>query len=497
MKSHLTSSIGFGISSAVKRPATADAPVRRPKILVVDPDPDLRRVTATRLAAAHHVVECAASAQAALDACVRSRPNLVIADFELADMDGISFLKELKGRWPDMTVILLTAHGTIADAVQATQRGAFGFLVKPVGKEELLGQVQRAIAVSSFTLAAGDWRAQIVSRSQLMEDRLSIANRAAASDEPILLTGESGTGKELLARAIHAASARRDQPFVCVPCGNASAQQLELQLFGDAGSEGVRPAAGGAFNQANGGTLLLDEVAGLPIRLQVLLARWLEVRRLPAADRPVVRSDVRLVCTSSKDLRSLAARGDFFAPLLDHIAILPIEIPPLGRRREDIPLLVSHFLNQATTPGDPKKMYSPKAIELLATTDWPGNVRQLFDLVKQNVALSQGRVITREFVQQSLAADSLKIPTYEQAREQFSQEYLSANLQLTAGNVSRSARIAKRNRTDFYKLLARHRLHPDDFKSFQSLPRTDSRTQTPPPSDAAQREPANDELRRA
>jgi two-component system response regulator GlrR len=481
------------MSPVPKRTKSEDAAGRRPKVLVVDPDPELRRITVARLAAAHYAVEFTSGARTALDACVRSRPNLVIADFELPDLDGLSFLKELKSRWPEMTVILLTAHGTIADAVQATQRGAFGFLVKPVGKEELLGQVQRAIAVSSFTLAAGDWRSQIVSRSQLMEDRLSIANRAAASDEPVMLTGESGTGKELLARAIHAASERRDRPFVAVACNNASSQDLESQLFGEPGGEGERSgtATGGAFGQAWGGTLLLDEVSDLPIRIQVLLARRLEVRDLPRGSA-AARPGVRLVCTTSKDLRALSACGDFFAPLLDQIGILPIEIPPLGRRREDIPLLVSHFLNQATTPGDPKKIYSPKAIELLATTDWPGNVRQLFDLVKQNVALSQGRVITREFVQQSLAADAPKIPSYEQARERFSHEYLSANLQLTAGNVSRSARIAKRNRTDFYKLLARHRLHPDDFKNDQAVCREGGRAAVQP-SAATRRDAAGDE----
>jgi two-component system, NtrC family, response regulator GlrR len=427
----------------------------------------------SRLGGADYTVETADGAHPALDACVRSRPNLVITDLRMKDMDGLVFLKELKSRWPQMTVIVLTAYGTIPEAVQATQYGAFGYLVKPVGKEELLGQVQRATAISTFTLTEGDWRASIVSRSRLMEDRLGIANRAAGSDVPVLLTGENGTGKELLARAIHAAGARREKPFVVVSCRDTTTHTLESELFGrpsddpgedDPGHAG--PPRDGAFQRALGGTLLLDEISDLPMSLQIVLAKTLardDITARGSAD--VVRPDARLICTTSRDLKPLLDSGAFLKDLYYQIGVLPIEIPPLGRRREDIPLLVSHFLEQATEPGGQKKIYSPKAIELLATTDWPGNVRQLFDLVKQNVALSHGNVMSREFVEQSLGGDPTKIPSYDEAREKFARDYLAENLQRTAGNVTQAARLAKRTRTDFYKLLARYRLHPDDFKN--------------------------------
>jgi two-component system response regulator GlrR len=427
----------------------------------------------SRLGPADYAVETADGAHLALDACVRSRPNLVITDLRMKDMDGLAFLKELKSRWPQMAVIVLTAHGTIAEAVQATQYGAFGYLVKPVGKEELLGQVQRATALSTFTLTEGDWRASIVSRSRLMEDRLGIANRAAGSDVPVLLTGENGTGKELLARAIHAASARRERPFVVVSCRNTDQHPLESELFGrasdDPGEDDPSHAGsprGGAFQRAHGGTLLVDEIGDLPMGLQAALAKTLakeDITSRGSAD--AVRPDVRLICTTSRDLKPLLDTGVFLKDLYYQISVLPIEIPPLGRRREDIPLLVSHFLEQATEPGGQKKIYSPTAIELLATTDWPGNVRQLFDLVKQNVALSHGNVMTKEFVEQSLGGDPTKIPSYDEARERFARDYLAENLQRTAGNVTQAARLAKRTRTDFYKLLARYRLLPDDFKN--------------------------------
>jgi two-component system, NtrC family, response regulator GlrR len=470
MNSKLTppkTSLAYGIVPKVREPRrrngeTASAPTRKAKILVVDADQAMRRLMDVRLGSANYSVDSVDTAQAALDACVRSRPNLVVTDLRLEDMDGISFLKELKSRWPLLSVIVLTAHGTIPEAVEATQSGAFGYLVKPIEREELLGQVQRAIAASTFDPNDSDWRAKIVSRSQLMEDRLGIANRAAHCDMPVMLTGENGTGKELLARAIHAASPRRKRPFVVLACKDRPHQLLEVELFGSDSQET-------ALRRAQGGTLLLDEIGELPFDLQVALARAIAQSSQPSSNAQdtnpgAARKNARLICTTSHDLQSMVQSGTFFCDLLEQINILPIEIPPLGRRREDIPLLVSHFLEQATEAGGPKKIYSPKAIELLATTDWPGNVRQLFDLVKQHVALSHGKLMSEEFVQQSLGPLPSSMPAYDEARHEFSRDFLAANLQRAGGNVALAARLAKRCRTDFYKLLERYRLQPHDFK---------------------------------
>jgi two-component system, NtrC family, response regulator GlrR len=409
-----------------------------------------------RLGAANYEVESASSAQAALGACARFRPNLVITDLRMEHMDGLGLLRELKGRWPGTSVIILTAHGSIPEAVEATQCGAFGFLVKPIEKSELLGQVQRAIAASNFAQAKADWRSQIVSRSQLMEERLAQANRIACSDAPVILTGESGTGKELFARAIHAASVRREKPFISVMCRTDAKESLESELFGNP-ADALAGGGGGAFQAARGGTLLLAEIGDLALSLQIRLADALR-------EDQSGRAGVRLMCTSSRDLNRLVNIGQFHNDLYYRISVLPIEVPPLGRRREDIPLLVARFLEQATENGGSVKIYSPKAIRLLVIADWPGNVRQLFELVKQNIALSEGEVMTEEFVHQSLGSDSTRVPSYDDARDAFTREYLIRNLQSTSGNVSKSARFAKRNRTDFYKLLARYRLQPDEFK---------------------------------
>jgi two-component system response regulator GlrR len=452
-------SLGFGLTPERKKSQRGasdedNGPVHQARILVVDDDAAVRELLTVRLTRAGYLVDAADCARTGLDACVRSRPNLVISDLHMPDMDGLSLLKELKSRWPLLQVIIMTGHGTIAEAVVATQSGAFGFLIKPVGKEEFLQQVHRAVAASTFTPVPGDWQSSIGSRSQLMMERMELANRAAGSDVPVMLSGENGTGKELFARAIHAASTRREKPFVSLGCREVAQDLLMAELFGG-------ECRAGALARAHEGTLLLSEIGDLPFRAQAALAKFLR-------NTYEAQPNVRLICTTSRALKPLVESGHFLPDLYSEINILPIEIPELGRRREDIPLLISHFLEQATETGGQRKIYSREAIELLATNDWPGNVRQLFDLVKQHVAMASGKVMTREFVQKSLGTDSSNVPTYSEARDRFSRDYLAANLQRTAGNVSQSARIAKRNRSDFYKLLARYRLHPDDFKDIDS-----------------------------
>jgi two-component system, NtrC family, response regulator GlrR len=464
----VTTSLGFDVkdkASKLRRNAERQPAVQQPpaRILVVDNDPALRRLLSIRLGAAHYEVEAVGSAREALDECMRLRPQLVITDLRMEPMDGLGLLKELKSRWPELSVIILTAHGTISEAVRATQCGAFGFLVKPVEKLELLGQVQRAIAATTLTHSEGDWRADIVSRSQLMDDRLKQANRAAGTDSPVMLTGESGTGKELFARAIHAASVRREKPFVVVTCRALDEPVSEAELFGREGSTNTTASDLGAFQAAHGGTLLLHEIGDLPLDLQAKLINALREDHESTGNNRA-RADVRLICTTSDDLKQLISAGTFREDLYYRINVLPIEVPPLGRRREDIPLLISHFLEQGTEESGPAKIYSPKAMELLMTADWPGNVRQLFDLVKQNVIESQGKVMTEEIVQQSLGSDSTRIPSFDDARDEFARSYLVKSLQSTAGNISESARLAKRNRTDFYKLLARYRVLAEDFK---------------------------------
>jgi len=447
--------------------ATPHSTKRKARILVVDDDPGLLRLLTIRLRAENYEVEAVESAALALAATSRFRPELVITDLRMDQMDGIGLLKELQSRYPGLKVIILTAHGTIPDAVHATQLGAFGFLTKPVDKQELLDQVQKALKISGFVDSDEDWRSEIITRSSLVEEKLSQAHMVAGTDARVLITGESGTGKELLAKAIHNASPRRAKPFVAINCSAMAENLLESELFGHIKGSftGAVRDHQGLFQAADGGTLLLDEIGDMPMRLQVKLLRVLQENNIrPIGATDAIPVNVRVISATHRDLQQLMMSGQFREDLYYRLNVVHIEMPPLNRRREDIPLLVSHFLAQISNESGVRKIYAPEAVELLATADWPGNIRQLANVVRQNVALSQTPIIPVELVQQSLGGTQSKLPSFDEARDEFTRSYLSQILQITGGNVSQAARLAKRNRTDFYKLLSRHQLTPEDFK---------------------------------
>jgi two-component system, NtrC family, response regulator GlrR len=438
------------------------------KILLVDDDADLRRLLGIRLAACGHEVESVGSAEQALAALGQYRPDLVITDLRMEAMDGIQLLQELQRTRPGMPVLIITAHGTIPEAVQATQRGAFDFLTKPVDKEQLLRRVDEALRLSGAGALDESWQADIITGSQVMRDLLTDARQVASADVSVLITGDSGTGKELLARAIHKASPRRQHPFVAINCGALPENLLESELFGHekgAFTGAIRDHAG-LFRAANGGTLFLDEIGDMPMTLQVKLLRALQEREIrPVGSIRSIPVDVRILSATHRDLDSALAEGRFREDLYYRLKVVKLSLPPLARRLGDIPLLVAHFLEQmAARDGGRRKVYAPEAMELLVTAEWPGNVRQLYNVVEQNVALSPTPVISAALVQKALGSSAGKLPSYAAARDEFTRNYLVQLLQITRGNISQAARLAERNRTEFYKLLSRHRVNPADFK---------------------------------
>ena len=440
----------------------------RGRILLVDDDPGLLRLLSIRLRAEHYEVEAVESAKEALAALPRFRPDLVITDLRMQAMDGIGLLKEIQRQRPGLCVLLLTAHGTIPDAVEATQSGAFGFLTKPVDKQQLLEYVERAMKVSGLSKTDEEWSAEILTRSPAMEACLQQAKMVAATDTRVLITGESGTGKELLARAIHRASNRRDQPFVGINCSAMAENLLESELFGhEKGAfTGATRSHKGLFQAAHGGTLLLDEIGDMPMRLQVKLLRVLEERQVrPVGSTEAIAVDTRVISATHQNLTELMSKGSFREDLYYRLNVVHIRLPALRERCEDVPLLVEHFLEQvAAETGTQRKVYAPEAVELLVASNWPGNIRQLYNVVRQNVALSPTRIISGEQVRSALGEQANALPSFSEARDEFTRNYLSQLLQITGGNVSQAARLAKRNRTDFYKLLGRHQLNPEQFK---------------------------------
>ena len=439
------------------------------KILLVDDDPGLLRLLSIRLRAEGYDVEAVESAHKALATLNRFTPDLVITDLRMDKMDGIGLLKELQTRSPGLRVVIITAHGTIPDAVVATQSGAFGFLTKPIDKDELMVTVEKALRVSGSTDVEEGWASEIITRNQGMKEVLQQAKMVAATDARVLITGESGTGKELLAKAIHNASPRHHKPFTAINCSAMAENLLESELFGhEKGAfTGATRQHKGLFQAAEGGTLLLDEIGDMPMRLQVKLLRVLQENQVrPVGSTEALDVDVRVISATHRDLQTMLNEGHFREDLYYRLNVVNIRLPTLDERREDIPLLVANFLQIiAREAGQERKVYAPEAVEMLVTAEWPGNVRQLYNIVRQNVALSRSPVISGELVQQSLGEHAGKLASFSDARDEFTRNYLSQILQITMGNVSQAARLAKRNRTDFYKLLARHDLNPDQFKT--------------------------------
>ncbi len=442
-------------------------------VLLVDDDADLLKLLSMRLSSAGYRITAVGSAEEALSHIAVARPQLVVSDVKLPGRDGLALFDEVRSRYPGLPVILLTAHGTIPDAVEATARGVFTYLTKPFDGKALLDKIAQALALGAPAEAApggGDaWRAPIVSRSSQMAELLAEAKMVAASDASVLICGESGSGKELLAQAIHRASPRASKPFVAVNCGAIPEALLESELFGHTKGSftGAVSNHRGLFQAADGGTLFLDEIGDMPPALQVKLLRVLQERAVrPVGASQTIAVDVRILSATHRDLDAAMAQGQFREDLYYRLNVVALLLPPLNDRREDIPLLANHFLARlAEKYGKRLNGFAPDAAKALATAHWPGNVRQLHNVVEQVCALASTPLIPLTLVQRALRVPSVEVLTYSQARERFEREYLVGLLKLTDGNVSDAARLADRNRTEFYRLLQKHGLTPGIFRA--------------------------------
>jgi two-component system response regulator GlrR len=445
------------------------APSPSPKILLVDDDKDLLQLIAMRLTAAGYAVTAVQSGEAALAALAVARPQVVVTDLRMQGMDGMALFDAIHRDSPSLPVVILTAHGTIPEAVTATRRGVFSFLTKPFEPKVLLDTVAEAMRLSSAPAGQmEDWRAELITRSSSMEDLLSQARRVAASDASVCIFGQSGTGKELLARAIHRASPRSQAPFVAVNCGAIPEGLLESELFGHKKGSftGAVSDRRGLFQAAQGGTLFLDEVGDMPLSLQVKLLRSLEERKIrPVGTHESHDIDVRVISATHRKLEERIASGEFREDLYYRLNVVKLYIPALAERREDIPLLANHFLTRLAERYRRGHLgFSPEAMQLMVSAPWPGNVRQLLNVIEQAVALAATEMIPDSLVRQALDAGDTTLTPLDEARKAFERDYLVRILKITGGNVTKAARLAGRNRTEFYRLLERHSLEPGMFK---------------------------------
>jgi two-component system response regulator GlrR len=452
------------------------------KILVVDDDPGLLMLMRVRLEAAGYQVIQAEGGQEALTCVQEEACDLALVDLKMVDMDGITLLQELLRRQPGLPVIILTAHGTIASAVEATKKGAYDYLTKPFDPPDLLHRIEKALEVRRLQGEVQSLRTMVqeryhydnvVASSEKMQHVLRQVAQIAVTDAVVALYGESGTGKELIAKTIHAASPRAHGPFVAINCGAIPEGLLENELFGHVKGAytGADRAKDGLLRQADGGTLFLDEIAELAPLLQVKLLRVLQEREFyPVGGERPTRVDFRLITATNQDLWSAVKAGKFREDLYYRIHVIPIFLPPLRERREDIPLLVHYFVQRFSREMHKQiQGCSPEAMQFLMLHDWPGNVRELANVIQRAVVLApQQDLITPDLLllgRETPRQLCSKLGSLKEVQEGSERAYLIRVLTATRGNVSQAAALAGRYRADFYKLLRKHALDPGAFKN--------------------------------
>ncbi len=439
------------------------------RILIVDDDEVILVMLSAWLAEAGYEVETCNAGESAMARLPEFRPHLVVTDLRMEDMDGIALLKEVQNFNSVLPVIMLSGTADISDAVRATHQGIFEFLTKPIeNPEKLLECVKSALNYVGLADADEDsFAPEIIHRSSIMANLLKQAKKVAKARSSVFIGGETGTGKELLARAIHRASPRADEMFLAVNCGALSEQLLESELFGHekgAFTGAVRKNLG-LFQAANGGTLFLDEVGDMPASLQVKLLRVLQEGQVkPVGAINSVPVDVRIISATHRDLEMEVKRGEFREDLFYRLNVIPLYMPSLKERGEDIPLLLDYFLGIHAEEGGETMRFSPEALDYLASLPWPGNVRQLQNVVEQCSVLSPSPIISLSLIKQALRESENKFQTLAQARKEFDRNYLLRVMNMVAGNEEKAAAVAGCELAELKSLLKTHNINPMRFR---------------------------------
>ncbi|KJS00036.1 MAG: response regulator GlrR [Desulfobulbaceae bacterium BRH_c16a] len=444
-------------------------------ILAIDDDASILRVIGMRLKANGYCVLSASDSRKAIDLAEQNYIDLAVIDYKLNDDNGVDLMEKLRDLQPLLPAIILTAYGTIGSAVNAMERGACNYLTKPFDGDELIRQIENCLEKSRMLNGRYPpdeqhnhpaFFSRIIARSREMKSVLAKVVQVAVTDSNVYIEGESGTGKELIARCLHAASPRKNGPFIAINCAAIPENLLESELLGYekgafTGADGRRE---GLFARAHGGSFFFDELSELPLSMQAKLLRILEEREFyPLGSNRKVKVDVRIIAASNSNLDKLMHDRLFREDLYYRIHVIPIVLPPLRRRKEDILPLARHFL--AGFSKEAKKNLrdiSPDALRKLMAYDWPGNVRELENSMEYAVAMAEGEIITPDLIACMSGEESIQ--PLRHARDNFEKEYLTQLLELNQGNVSQAAKAAGKYRADFYALLRKHGLNPTEFR---------------------------------
>jgi len=448
-------------------------------ILVVDDDKNILQVLRMRLESNGHHVAMATDSAEALDQCRTGCLDLALIDLKLGSENGMSLMEEIRHQSPGLPVIILTAYGSIDTAVAAMKRGAYNYLTKPFDGQALLAQVDKALAQGQLSsevkrlrnLVRDSYRFDnMIGNSAVFQEVLEQVSQAANSESSVYIEGKSGTGKELIAKTLHLSSPRREGPFIAINCAAIPETLLENELFGHAKGAftGATRAKKGLLSEADGGTFFLDEISEMPPSMQVKLLRALEERSFfPLGGRETVQVDIRLIAASNKSLETEINAGNFREDLYYRIHVIPIRLPALKERKEDIPLLANHFLEKFNREMNKTiEGFTADALEKMMAYDWPGNVRELENTVECAVAMSDANLIEDGVVlrnpMHSGTDDNLK--PFKDAKEAFERSYLVQLMELTRGNISQAAKLAGKYRADLYALLKKYALNPTDYR---------------------------------
>ena len=448
------------------------------RILIVDDDVSILRVLQMRLESEQYTVVTASEMKEAKERISEGNFDIALLDLRLAGGSGIDLMKSLRDVDPDLPVIILTAYGTIESAVEAMKEGAYSYLTKPFDNRELLMQIKNGIDKSRLSkevkrlrsmIKADFERQNIIGRSEAMKRVFDAVALAAETGSNVFISGESGTGKGLVARALHQLSDRRDNPFISINCAAIPATLLESELFGfEKGAfTGASTSKKGLFVQADSGIIFLDEISEIPLAMQGKLLKALEEKEFyPLGAHKTVKVDIRIVSASNKDIEQEVKQGNFRSDLFYRVHVIPIKLPPLRERTEDIPLLTEHFLDKVA--GKLKrhvKSLSPPAMQKLMIYTWPGNVRELENIIECAVVMSTEDVISEEMIilpGQEMGEHSFK--PFKESKQNFERHYLVQLMKISRGNVSQASRLAGKYRADLYELLEKYGINPLDFR---------------------------------
>jgi len=466
--------------------------MQKARILVIDDEEDMLENYARLLNKMGYECLTQKDGNIAIDMIDSYEPDIILSDLRMPDVEGLDILDRVKKIHPDIPFIIVTAYGDIPTAVESVKKGAFDFITKPFSPEQLKITLERALKYKNLTDENRKLREQlgscfnfeIIGKSRAIREVIEVVNRVAITDANILLTGESGTGKEMIARIIHSKSPRSQGPFIPVDCAAIPENLLESELFGyEKGAfTGAHTMRKGLLESANGGTLFLDEIGEMTLALQAKLLRTLEdrvVRRL--GSNRFIPVDIRIIAATNRDLKKAVQEGTFRNDLYYRLNVIHIHIPPLRERREDIPLLVLHFLKKFSNLHKKKVIsISSEALSVLEDYPWPGNVRELQNVIERAVIMSDGERIELKDLPNSLIVRDIEgssfqvlnptitsIP-YREAKKiwlaTFEKNYLLSLFENTSYNISRAAEIAGINRKTIHRLIKRYNLDTKRFR---------------------------------